>query len=81
MAEGIRRSACYRFSVTAAIELTGDHYARGKLTDIARQINRVFPMPVMVFLKHKTNKQPVLSIAVINVAKSFVDCGKESGFL
>lgn len=49
-----------------AIELTGDNYARGKLTDIARQINRVFPMPVMVLMKHKANKSPVLSIAVIN---------------
>jgi len=49
-----------------AIELTGDNYARGKLTDIARQINRVFPMPVMVLLKHRSNKKPVLSIAVIN---------------
>ena len=49
-----------------AIELTGEHYARGKLTGIARQINRVFPMPVMVLIKHQSEHQPVLSIAVIN---------------
>ena len=49
-----------------AIELTGEHYARGKLTQIARQINRVFPMPVMVLIKHPADKNPVLSIAVIN---------------
>ena len=49
-----------------AIELTGGDYARGKLTDIARQINRVFPMPVMVLIKHLADKKPVLSIAVIN---------------
>ncbi len=54
-----------------AIELNGDsaingNYARGKLTAIARQINRVFPMPVMVLIKHLADKQPVLSIAVIN---------------
>lgn len=49
-----------------AIELTGNNYARGKLTDITRQINRVFPMPVMVLLKHKCQNQPALSIAVIN---------------
>lgn len=30
-----------------AIELKGRDYARGKLTAIARQLNRVFPMPVM----------------------------------
>ena len=55
-----------------AIELTGEHfakggyYARGKLTGIARQINRVFPMPVMVFIRHQAGNRPVLSIAVIN---------------
>lgn len=45
-----------------AIELKQRDYARGKLTAIARQLNRVFPMPVMVFIKHGD----LLSIAVIN---------------
>ena len=45
-----------------AIELKGRDYARGKLTAIARQLNRVFPMPVMVFIKY----HDLLSIAVIN---------------
>ncbi|GAB5452319.1 MAG: hypothetical protein Hals2KO_26470 [Halioglobus sp.] len=45
-----------------AIELNQRDYARGKLTAIARQLNRVFPMPVMVFIKHRD----LLSIAVIN---------------
>ena len=49
-----------------AIELTGEGYARGMLTGIARQINRVFPMPVMVLIKHVADKKPVLSFAVIN---------------
>jgi adenine-specific DNA-methyltransferase len=50
-----------------AIELTGKDYPRGKLTGIARQINRVFPMPVMLLLRHgDSNGAPVLSIAVIN---------------
>ncbi len=49
------------------IELTGKDYARGKLTGIARQINRIFPMPVMLFLRHgDSTGAPVLSIAVIN---------------
>jgi len=60
-----------------AIELTGDSYARGRLTDIARQINRVFPMPVMVLLKHKLNKAPVLSIAVINRRQHKRDASKD----
>ena len=50
-----------------AIELTGKNYARGKLTTIARQINRAFPMPVMLLIKHgDASGEPVLSIAVIN---------------
>ncbi|MDA3807953.1 MAG: Eco57I restriction-modification methylase domain-containing protein [Thiomicrorhabdus sp.] len=45
-----------------SIELKQQDYVRGKLTAIARQLNRVFPMPVMVFIKHSD----LLSIAVIN---------------
>jgi len=60
-----------------AIELSGGDYARGKLTAIARQINRVFPMPVMVLIKHLTDKQPVLSIAVINRRQSKRDTHKD----
>ena len=55
-----------RSYVFFAIELTGGDYPRGKLTGIARQINSVFPMPVMVLIKHLTDEKPVLSIAVIN---------------
>jgi hypothetical protein len=35
-----------------AIELKGADYARGKFSGIARQINRLIPMPVMVVFKH-----------------------------
>lgn len=44
------------------IELTDGDYARGKLAGVARQINRIFPMPVMVVFKIGGR----LSIAVIN---------------
>jgi hypothetical protein len=60
-----------------AIELKDGDYARGKLTEIARQINRVFPMPVMVLIKHLTNKTPVISIAVINRRQSKRDASKD----
>jgi type I restriction-modification system DNA methylase subunit len=60
-----------------AIELKDGDYARGKLTDIARQINRVFPMPVMVLIKHLSNKTPVISIAVINRRQSKRDAEKD----
>jgi adenine-specific DNA-methyltransferase len=52
--------------VFLAIELSANDYSRGKLTGIARQINRIFPMPVMVVIKHFAEGKPVLSIAVIN---------------
>lgn len=45
-----------------AIELVDGDYARGKLAGITRQINRIFPMPVMVLFKIGGR----LSIAVIN---------------
>jgi adenine-specific DNA-methyltransferase len=60
-----------------AIELTGDHYARGKLTALARQINRLFPMPVMVLIKHLADKKEVLSIAVINRRQNQRDASKD----
>lgn len=48
--------------VFMAIELVDADYARGKLADVARQLNRIFPMPVMVLFKTGAH----LSIAVIN---------------
>ncbi len=48
--------------VFIAIELKNGDYARGTFSAIARQINRLFPMPVMVLFKH----QGRLTIAVIN---------------
>lgn len=60
-----------------AIELTGGDYPRGKLTGIARQINRVFPMPVMVLIKHLSDKKPVLSIAVINRRQNKRDAARD----
>jgi hypothetical protein len=56
-----------------AIELTGGDYPRGKLSAIARQINRVFPMPVMVLIKHVN----ALSIAVINRRQNKVHADKD----
>lgn len=60
-----------------AIELTGGDYPRGQLTGIARQINRLFPMPVMVLIKHLKDKKPVLSIAVINRRQNKRDAARD----
>ncbi len=49
-----------------AVELKGGEYSRTKLTGIVRQLNRLFPMPVMVLIKHLEKDKPALSIAVIN---------------
>jgi len=56
-----------------AIELKGSEYPRGKFSAIARQINRLFPMPVMVFFKH----QGRLTIAVINRRVNKLDESKD----
>lgn len=45
-----------------AIELKGKRYSRTDLSTITRQINRLFPMPVMVLYTYNSE----LSIAVIN---------------
>jgi adenine-specific DNA-methyltransferase len=59
--------------VFIAIELKGSDYARGKFSAIARQINRIFPMPVMVFFKHQSR----LIIAVINRRMNKLDESKD----
>ncbi|MCZ7558501.1 MAG: Eco57I restriction-modification methylase domain-containing protein [Bacteroidia bacterium] len=59
--------------VFIAIELKGSEYARGKFSAIARQINRLFPMPVMVLFKHGER----LTIAVINRRRNKLDESKD----
>ena len=56
-----------------AIELKGTDYARGRFSGIARQINRLFPMPVMVIFKHGER----LTIAVINRRRNKLDDSKD----
>ncbi|MFN3408983.1 MAG: Eco57I restriction-modification methylase domain-containing protein [Limisphaerales bacterium] len=60
-----------------AVELKGGDYARGKLTGLVRQLNRLFPMPVMVLIKHLADKKPVLSIAVINRRQNQRDAARD----
>lgn len=56
------RTSLLQSYVFIAIELREGDYARGKLANIARQLNRIFPMPVMVLFKVGR----LLSLAVIN---------------
>ncbi len=60
-----------------AVELTGDNYSRTKLSGIVRQLNRLFPMPVMVLIKHREKDKPALSIAVINRAQNKREASKD----
>ena len=53
-------------SLFFALRLKGQSYARGRLAQITRQLNRLFPMPVMVFCEYDEK----LSIAVISHRQS-----------
>ena len=67
------KSGLLRSYLFFAIELKGGDHSRSKLSAIARQINRVFPMPVMVLLKHDR----CLSIAVINRRQNKIHADKD----
>jgi hypothetical protein len=67
------KSGLLRSYLFFAIELKGGEHSRSKLSAIARQINRVFPMPVMVLLKHDRS----LSIAVINRRQNKLHADKD----
>jgi hypothetical protein len=56
-----------------AVRLSGKQYARGKLAQITRQLNRIFPMPVMVFFEYDQK----LSVAVINRRRNKRDADKD----
>ena len=67
------RASLLQSYVFFAVELQPGDYARGKLAAITRQINRIFPMPVMVLFKVAGN----LSIAVINRRQNKRDESKD----
>jgi adenine-specific DNA-methyltransferase len=67
------RAGLLKSYVFLAIELKGAEYARGKFSSITRQLNRLFPMPVMVFFRHQTR----LTIAVINRRVNKLDENKD----
>lgn len=62
--------ASYLFFV---VRLKGQSYPRGKLAQITRQLNRVFPMPVMVLFVYAGK----LSIAIINRRRHKRDSEKD----
>jgi len=56
-----------------ALSLKDELYTRGKLAQITRQLNRLFPMPVMVMFEYSGK----LSIAVINRRQSKRDADQD----
>ena len=67
------KSSLLKSYVFIGIELVGSDYPRGKFSAITRQINRLFPMPVMVFFRHQSR----LTIAVINRRTNKLDDGRD----
>lgn len=62
-----------RSYIFIAVELKERDYPRGKLANLARQLNRLFPTPVMVLIKHRD----LVSIAVINRRQNKVHADRD----
>lgn len=56
-----------------AISLSKDQYSRTELSNITREVNRLFPMPVMILFKHGQ----YLTLAVINRRQHKRDANKD----
>jgi adenine-specific DNA-methyltransferase len=53
--------------VFLAIELKAGNWSRTRLARISREINRLFPMPVILLIRHaQEDATPLLSVVVIN---------------
>ncbi len=67
----------YQSYLFIAIELKNENYARGKLAQITRSINKTFPMPVMILFKYDT----YLTLSIINRRPSKRDYEKHKDVL
>src|SRR3990167_4635244 len=56
-----------------AIELKNEYYARGRLSQITREVNKLFPMPVMILFKHGNT----LSLSIIDRRPNERDISKD----
>ena len=59
--------------VFLAVHLNGEQYSRGRLATIAREINKLFPMPVMLLFRHGE----AISLAVIDRELNKRDASKD----
>lgn len=65
VSSGLMRSYVF-FAIELKSSANANDYTRGKLAAITRQINRLFPMPVMVLFKVPAKTGAKISLAVIN---------------
>ncbi len=56
-----------------AIELAGEHYTRSQLAGATREINKLFPMPVMILFRHG----PCVTLSIINRRLNKRDEGRD----
>jgi len=56
-----------------AIDLKAAHYTRTQLAVVTRELNKLFPMPVMVFFRHRDS----FSLAIIDRRLNRRDSGKD----
>lgn len=56
-----------------AIELAGERYTRSQLAGITREVNKLFPMPVMILFRHG----PFVTLAIINRRLNKRDEGRD----
>ncbi len=61
-----------------AIDLKAGNWSRTRLARITRELNRIFPMPVIVLYRHTGHDQePMLSLAVINRRGHKLDASRD----
>ncbi|MDZ4159227.1 MAG: hypothetical protein U1B80_05485, partial [Anaerolineaceae bacterium] len=56
-----------------AIHLKDEDYTRAKLADLTREVNKFFPMPVMILFQYGSN----LTLSIINRRLNKIDDGKD----
>ncbi len=61
-----------------AVDLKAGNWSRTRLARVTREVNRLFPMPViMLYRHHGHDREPLLSLAVINRRAHKRDTGRD----
>jgi hypothetical protein len=76
IASEIEQSKDYQGLFIFAVDLGNSELNRGELATLTRDINKMFPTPVIVVFKHAANSRLVLSFGVASRRSSLKDDGK-----